>query len=202
LIADKAISVTNIVNGASRLQPVILQIGTAAGIMAARASSGNISTHELNIREIQQGIINQKGYLMPYYDVKPEHPYFVSIQKVGATGLLRGTGEPYQWANRTWFYPDSMVNTGALEEAVSHLSLDLKTDLEEGNLMYKHVKLLAALAMEDNLGERISQLFGMPEFQDSRSINRGEWALILDKIFRVFERDQINWDGLKKMDQL
>jgi len=43
IVADKAISVTNIVNGASRLQPVILQVGQAAGLIAANAVMNDIS---------------------------------------------------------------------------------------------------------------------------------------------------------------
>jgi hypothetical protein len=114
IIADKAISVTNIVNGASRLQPVILQVGQAAGMMAALAVRQDISPKRLNIREIQSEVLKAKGYLLPFYDVQPTHPQFEAIQRVAATGLLQGTGEPYQWANRTWFYPDSLANLEAL----------------------------------------------------------------------------------------
>ena len=35
IVAEKSISVTNIVNGTTRLQPVVLQIGQAAGVIAA-----------------------------------------------------------------------------------------------------------------------------------------------------------------------
>ncbi len=118
LIADKAISVSNIVNGASRLQPVILQVGQAAGIMAAMCVKQDVSPKKLKVREIQTEILRGKGYLMPYYDVPPTHPQFEAIQRVGASGLLPGKGEPYQWANRTWFYPDSLVNIADLPAGV------------------------------------------------------------------------------------
>lgn len=114
LIADKAISVSNIVNGASRLQPVILQVGQAAGIMAAMSVKQGVSPKQLKVREIQAEVLRSKGYLMPYYDVPPTHPQFEAIQRVGASGLLPGKGEPYQWANRTWFYPDSLVKMADL----------------------------------------------------------------------------------------
>lgn len=114
LIADKAISVTNIVNGASRLQPVILQVGQAAGIMAALAVRHNVSPKDLSVREIQSEVLKAKGYLLPFYDVSPDHPDFEAIQRIAAAGILRGTGEPYQWANRTWFYPDSLADLSKL----------------------------------------------------------------------------------------
>jgi FAD dependent oxidoreductase len=119
LIADKAISVSNIVNGASRLQPVILQVGQAAGVMAALCVEQDVSPKQLKVREIQAEVLHlkghlNKGYLMPYCDMLPEHPQFEAIQRVGAAGLLPGKGEPYQWANRTWFYPDSLVKMADL----------------------------------------------------------------------------------------
>jgi hypothetical protein len=114
LIADKAISVSNIVNGASRLQPVILQVGQAAGIMAALSVRWGVSPKSLNVREIQAEVLKAKGYLLPFYDVPPGRPQFEAIQRVAAAGILQGTGKPYQWANRTWFYPDSLADNPQL----------------------------------------------------------------------------------------
>lgn len=39
IVAEKSISVSNIANGTTRLQPVVLQIGQAAGALAALAVS-------------------------------------------------------------------------------------------------------------------------------------------------------------------
>jgi FAD dependent oxidoreductase len=114
LVADKAISVTNIVNGSSRLQPVVFQIGQAAGIIAALSVLQKKSPKQLSVRKIQSVLLKNKGYLMPYMDVLPSNPNFEAIQKIGAMGILRGIGEPYQWANRTWFYPDSTMLAGDL----------------------------------------------------------------------------------------
>ena len=43
IVAEKSISVTNIANGTNRLQPVILQIGQAVGVMAALSTQEDIS---------------------------------------------------------------------------------------------------------------------------------------------------------------
>jgi hypothetical protein len=59
---------------------------------------------------VQQQLLNDKAYLLPYIDVKPSDSHFIEIQKVGATGILKGVGVPYQWANQTWFYPQMPVN--------------------------------------------------------------------------------------------
>jgi hypothetical protein len=48
---------------------------------------------------------------MPYFDVLPTHPNWEAIQRIGATGILRGVGQSVNWSNRTWFYPDSTIST-------------------------------------------------------------------------------------------
>ena len=37
IVAEKSISVSNLMNGATRLQPVVMQLGQAAGALAALA---------------------------------------------------------------------------------------------------------------------------------------------------------------------
>lgn len=109
LIADKAISVTNIVNGASRLQPVVIQLGQVAGLMGAMSAARGLSPADLSVREVQEQLLKARGYLLPFIDVPPDHPNFAAVQRVGATGILQGRGVPYQWANQTWFDVDSTM---------------------------------------------------------------------------------------------
>lgn len=110
IVAEKSISVTNIVAGASRLQPVVLTVGQAAGALAAVAIKNKQQPAEVNIREVQLALLDSKAYLMPFIDVKPADKDFKTLQKIGATGILKGTGIPYKWANQTWFYPEQPVN--------------------------------------------------------------------------------------------
>jgi len=114
IVADKNISVSNIVNGTTRLQPVVLLTGQAAGTLAAIAARTGSMAREINVRTVQDDLLKQKAFLLPYLDVLPDHPYFLSIQHIGATGLLRGTGVPHQWANQTWFHPEALANADSL----------------------------------------------------------------------------------------
>ena len=110
IVAEKSISVTNIVAGASRLQPVVLGIGQAAGALAATAVLSNTDPSNINIRAVQSALLESNAYLMPFIDVKPNDASFKVIQKIGATGILKGTGLSYKWANQTWFYPELPVS--------------------------------------------------------------------------------------------
>jgi len=109
IIAEKSISVSNIVNGATRLQPVVLTIGQASGALAAIAIKNKVEPRNVNIREVQQALLQSKAYIMPFIDVKPEDQDFASIQRIGATGILEGVGISYKWANQTWFYPEREI---------------------------------------------------------------------------------------------
>ena len=111
IVAEKSISVSNLVNGASRLQPVVMQIGQAAGALAAYSVLNKISPEKVSVRAVQKALLQAKVYLMPYFDVPPTHPNWEAIQRVGATGILKGIGQSVNWSNRTWFYPDSTIST-------------------------------------------------------------------------------------------
>ncbi|MCB0601961.1 MAG: FAD-dependent oxidoreductase [Saprospiraceae bacterium] len=110
IVAEKSISVSNIVNGATRLQPVVLEIGQAAGVLAAVAVAQNKAPADVSIRQVQQSLLNAGAYIMPFIDIPSGDPHFQAIQKAGATGLLKGHGVPFKWADQTWFYPENYVS--------------------------------------------------------------------------------------------
>lgn len=138
LVAEKSISVSNLVNGTTRLQPVVLQIGQIAGLIASESIKQKKKPSELNIRHIQSLILENGGYIQPYLDVEKTHPHFKAFQRIGSTGILRGKGINVGWSNQSWFYPDNEVD---LELFLNDLSpfIDLSTYPLNG-LMLKDLK--------------------------------------------------------------
>lgn len=114
LAADKNISVSNVANGTTRLQPVVLLTGQAAGILAAWAAKKSIEARDVPVRDVQDELLKRGAMLMPYLDVPPSHPAFLSCQRIGATGLIRGRGVPHQWDNQTWFDPEIPARADSL----------------------------------------------------------------------------------------
>ncbi len=103
----------NLINGSTRLQPVVLLTGQAAlGTLAAIAAREGCTPREVPVRRLQAALLAQDAYIAPLYDVKPGDPDFAMLQRIAATGILRMTGEPFQWANRTWFYPERGISVG------------------------------------------------------------------------------------------
>jgi hypothetical protein len=113
IVAEKGISVSNVVNGTTRLQPCVLLTGQAAGVLAALTVQQRTMPAKVSVRAVQKQLLESGAYLMPYIDVPYGHKHFAAIQRIGATGILKGTGIAYKWANQTWFYPDSLVNAAS-----------------------------------------------------------------------------------------
>jgi hypothetical protein len=109
LVAEKGISVSNIVNGSSRLQPCVMLTGQAAGALAAVSVKHHIEPGKVNIREVQSVLLDAGAWLMPYCDAGNSDPAWRAIQQVGLTGIMKGTGKPQGWENKTFFYPDSTM---------------------------------------------------------------------------------------------
>ena len=102
LVADKAISVDYDINGATRLQPVILGIGQAVGALAALAIEKNCHPSAVPVREVQTRLLDQGCYLLPFLDLKPGEEGFRQLQMDGIEGKVKGQSRIVGWANETW----------------------------------------------------------------------------------------------------
>jgi FAD dependent oxidoreductase len=224
IVIEKSISVSNIVNGATRLQPCVLLIGQAAGVLASESIKQNRQPKEVNIRRIQSVLLEKQAYLMPYYDIKPDHKYFKVIQRIGATGLLRGRGESQGWANRTWFDPDTTIRLNDLKRIVPELEhSDIlpndddgkNTDYSKPATVEETLRILWRYGFEvqkhrtdkwnDEATFRKYVLknwgnFHLKDYAPTRPIKRLEIAILLDDLFDSFNNMDVDMKGhfLKK----
>ena len=185
LVAEKSISVSNLVNGTTRLQPVVLQIGQIAGLIASESIKQNKKPSELNIRYIQSLILENGGYIQPYLDVEKTHPHFKAFQRIGSTGILRGKGINVGWSNQSWFYPENEVD---LELFLNDLSpfIDLSTHPFNG-LMLKDLKTWIESIVNEKIDFKSDYLsLNLTDFNLDRKVNRGELAVIIDYYLNPF----------------
>ena len=193
LVAEKSISVSNLVNGTTRLQPVVLQIGQIAGLIASESIKQNKKPNELNIRHIQSLILDNGGYIQPYLDVEKTHPHFKAFQRIGSTGILRGKGINVGWSNQSWFYPENEVD---LELFLNDLSpfIDLSTYPLNG-LMLKDLKTWIESIINEKIDFKSDYLsLNLTDFNFDRKVNRGELAVIIDYYLNPFVQS-INFLG-------
>ncbi|WP_338430455.1 FAD-dependent oxidoreductase [Synechococcus elongatus] len=84
LVCEKNIAVSHIANGATRLQPVVLGLGQAAGMAAALAVEQNCDPRSLSIRDVQEALLTDPDApqaIVPLYDTPPEHPDWLTRQR-------------------------------------------------------------------------------------------------------------------------
>ena len=174
LVAEKSVSVSNIVNGTTRLQPVVMGLGQAAGAMAALSAAAG---REATVRELQDELLDASCYLMPYQELTPYDEGFASVQRVGLTGILRGRGESIGWQNRTLFRPDDplLLRDLYLEEYYGREYVD-------SDRVVTLFELCRILGVES------------PEALD-RPLTRIDAAIIIDTLADPFHSRNIDWTG-------
>ena len=183
-------------NGTTRLQPCVMQIGQASGLLAAISIKNRVDPKNISVRQVQLALLDANGYIMPYKDVTQKDRYFKAIQKIGATGLLRGVGVPTGWANATYFNPNDKVKLDEFSIAwnkkfIAH-SLNSDNDLTISDALFVAAKL------SNTSVEKIKSSFelkwksiGLQNFNIQRPILRYELAAILDQynVFNIFDVD-------------
>lgn len=200
IVAEKSIGVSNIVNGATRLQPVVLGIGQASGVLAALSIKNSKNPSQISIREVQQVLLDNKAFIMPFIDVTPEDPHFKILQKIGATGVLKGVGIPFRWANQTWFYPEREISEYELMEGLRgyYPSLNSVWDASGNSLTVGGLKYLLSFIKVDLVTDDILKTLKDFEFDTSEGentkLNRRMTSILLDKHLKLFEK-QIDYKG-------
>ena len=102
LVADKAMSSSWEMNGSTRLQPVVMGVGQAAGALAALAVRTGRHPSEVPASEVQAVLLDHGCYLLPFLDLRPSEPGFRELQEAGVRGEVKGIGRTVGWSNETW----------------------------------------------------------------------------------------------------
>lgn len=201
IIAEKSISVSNVVNGTTRLQPCVMQIGQAAGMLAALSIVQNKQPIEVSVRSLQEKLLSARVYIMPYMDLDPQNPHFIAAQKMGATGLLKGVGTPTGWANKTYFNPTKNV---ALSEFLVEWNKKFTNKLSNESKMVNQfnnefmtieqgirvASVLSGLSYHEQLATVKNKWasWGFDHWDENRFMQRIELAVLLNEvnIFNIF----------------
>ena len=84
LAADKGFSTSHMANGATRLQPLILNVGQAAGAAAALAVRSGVAPADLPVRDLQRALISDPlapSAVAPLWDTPWHHPQWRERQE-------------------------------------------------------------------------------------------------------------------------
>lgn len=194
IVAEKSISVSNLMNGSTRLQPVVMQLGQASGALAALAVIEDKSVKKIGVRQVQEELLESGCYIMPYLDLKPSDRHFKALQRIGATGILRGEGRNVGWSNETWFRGGDPLKG-------EEICLD---GLMPGFRMTPgEVTIGTMIHMIRGMGGTIPsgqesqwwEKLGLLEYDPDRAVLRMEAAVVVDAAFDPFGMFEVNYDG-------
>ncbi|MCM1449797.1 MAG: FAD-dependent oxidoreductase [Clostridiales bacterium] len=191
LVTEKSVSVSNIVNGTTRLQPVVMQIGQAAGALAALSVLNDKPVTEVGVRDVQAAVLDAGGYLLPYLDVKLDDPAFMSYQRIGASGILRSEGRSIDWTNQTWLRVNDPLLEGDLVDFINFYNLDGVRDLvtdRPATVGLVETLLSLALDKEDFKLVDVMAQKGLVEKTNESTMTRGEYAILVDSLLNPFGR--------------
>ena len=199
IVIEKSISVSNLVNGTSRLQPVVMQIGQASGVLASLAILKKKNINQIKIREVQSEILKNSGYILPYVDVDSEDLNFISYQKIGACGILRSEGLNIGWENKTLFYPNSKLDKNDIylddwmmfkpEEIPFPKKMTIK------NILHWIYKIKEEPSLNQTEYYEVWKNLNLTDFNLQRTVTRGEFSVLLDKIIDPFSKVDVNYYG-------
>lgn len=188
IVTEKSISVSNIANGCTREQPVVLQIGQAAGALAALALKNDCAIDEVPVRDVQNVLLSTGGYIMPYLDVKNSDPLFAPYQRVGATGILKGEGKSVAWSNETWLYADSILTAEAIDGFYELYPQTKGLVAESGPLTVGDAVALVKGAGATSVDIAVDGALDEP-------ITRGQFAVIVDRELDPFNKFAVDLKG-------
>ncbi|MFM7266848.1 MAG: FAD-dependent oxidoreductase [Cyanobium sp.] len=96
LAADKCFGVSHMANGATRLQPLVLNLGQAAGLAAALCVRAGIDPPELPVRQLQEALIadpTAPAGPLPLWDTPWHHPQWRERQRLALAEPERLDGD-------------------------------------------------------------------------------------------------------------
>ncbi len=194
IVAEKSISVSNLMNGATRLQPVVMQIGQASGALAALAVIEGKHVKNIGVRQLQEKLLDDGCYIMPYLDLPKDHRHFRALQRIGATGILKGEGRNEGWSNETWFraYDPFLLEEVDLDDYYGNVALGSgKVTI---GLMLDLVRTFGGNIPYGDSSEWWRQL-GLDDYDAGRTVTRLEAAVVIDAAFDPFGMFEVDYEG-------
>jgi hypothetical protein len=170
-----------------------MQIGQAAGAAAALSRIEGRPVRRVSIRSVQAALLDAGCYIMPYLDLQKDDPHFKALQKIGATGILRGEGRNVGWANETWFRAgDPLLAEDIFKEDYHAGALPLSGPVKVGQLL----DVLRGMGVP--LSEQAESWWvslGLTDFDPGRVISRLEAAVVIDAAVDPFAMFDVDYDG-------
>ncbi|HEY9908544.1 MAG TPA: FAD-dependent oxidoreductase, partial [Thermosynechococcaceae cyanobacterium] len=184
LVCEKNISVSHIANGATRLQPVVLGIGQAAGMAAALCVEQNCQPRALDVQSLQEALLTDTiapAAVIPLLNLSPKHPEWLTWQRYylkhpeaypsAGEAPLAFDSSPHQSLSKA-----AVEQTGAFERQETEFWL--RPTLPDG----EPIALISLVTLHPEIDRQLKALpQGIKVVVTGQLNPSGEWLLV-DKI--------------------
>lgn len=181
--------------------PAQLNIGQGVGCIAAYCAFFKTTTAKLLPRIIQQELLDFKGLLLPFADIKSGDKYVRAIQQIGATGLLNGISK----GNDLLFIPDTTVTTAEIKPVLTEIysRAFIWFDKEKPGEIFTVGNTLSLISeftltdpktLQTTLQKNWQAKFGFTNFDTARPITRLEFAVLVNQYLNPFAR-KVDFEG-------
>ncbi|MEH2441475.1 FAD-dependent oxidoreductase [Nostoc sp.] len=134
LVCEKNISVSHIANGATRLQPVVMGIGQAAGMAAAMCVELNCQPRHLPIRALQTALLadnRSKTAIIPLFNLPPNRSDWLHWQLYYLNNPQAYPDSGYCPCPSENEYPDSAFDKALIRESNCFKGIFSRLDRQE-----------------------------------------------------------------------
>ena len=112
LLVTICLSSSHVAFQALRMEPVYMCMGQVAGIAAAQANKSGALVSKIDVNQLQQELVSQKGVISYFEDLYVDDPDFDAFQMVGTIGGIKG-----YFAN-----PDSFLTAAEAADALRRIT--------------------------------------------------------------------------------
>lgn len=192
LITGNAVGITD---------PAIqMTLGQGVGATAAYCVFFNTTTKNLRPRVIQGEILDHKGMLLPFADIKTIDRDYRAIQQVGATGLLQGVQRADGSSTQVLFMPDTLVRTAEIKPFLNDIYSRsfLWFNRENPGELFTLANLLSYISemtlrdpknLQDGFQKTWKTYYHFPtDFNPNRPVTRREFAVLANRFLNPFAR--------------
>jgi hypothetical protein len=166
--------------------------------LAALSVQNNQNVRQINIRKLQQTLLDAGAYLMPLVDIGPTDKDFQAIQRITASGILKIKGESHDWANRSWFYPDTTITVKEFSDGLNAFEPKISGNNDQSLLtIEKYISLINNYLNKD-VSEEIQKIWESRvgrKFDVKLAITKRELCVLTDELIRPFETKSIGFNG-------
>jgi hypothetical protein len=176
--------------------PLLIQSGQAIGASAAYCAFFKMSTDKINIRTLQGELLAYHGQIIPFQDIELHDPHFSAIQRIGATGILRGETNQINTSVSFNFNPQKTISSKEIEPVLLNLYTRSQIWFSDKNIEKLTLSDLLSLIkftalkggeLDADVRKGWEQRFHFDgEFDPNKDLTRRELAVLIDYYLKPF----------------